>query len=294
MMHHGVKAVKERVMSLGLCVLVSLGTVSLHAMDEDFKKPEAENTQVPTTSMGNEVNKGMFTTFYDALASIFPQQNGNTQPAKPQVDPVLVVPLVEQEVNKDVNVASVSVAQVEDAPKIIRSETTVINNNSIESAQIQDKAAIAASTIVVEQQSQAGTNITNPEALLSKEQDPVQKQSVPAESFWKNITFQGLAQNEKVLYGIGAVGILTIGTVCYVLYKKGVFKKLCVSMKKHPWCTAAITGVAALSAAAGALYLSGADKESVMNFMNGIKTQIQSLPGTIKNSLPTFGQAKAA
>jgi hypothetical protein len=300
MMHHGVNRIKEKVMGVGFCVMVSLGTVSSHAMDEDFKKPEPENTQVETTSWLEARMNDLWQKFVDSQAQkpqvdAVPAVQTALDQASQVVDEAPVAALVEQAGNKDivpvlkdVNVTPApQVPQVEVEPKVIRSELTIINNNVIESSQVQDNTDAIKNTL---KQSQDSTTMSSG-IPSGKGSD----QPVVSESFWKNITFQGLAQNEKVLYGVGAVGVLTIGTVCYVLYKKGVFKKLCVSMKKHPWCTAAVTGVAALTAAAGALYLSGADKESVMNFMNGIKTQIQRLPGTIKNSLPTFGrQAKAA
>lgn len=299
MMHHRVKTVKERVMSFGLCGMLSLSAVSLHAMDnENLSKSESENTAGNMTNgwewltnlterFSREKSKPAANPQVSAIPAVqeqLPEAAQNLSASAELTQNDVIVPAVVEEVN---GVPATQVPQGEAESKIVRSELKIVNDNAIESSQIQNNTGAVNSTL---KQSQDTSSISSGTPSGNGLQQPV-----VSESFLNNITFQGLAQNEKVLYGVGAVGVLTVGTICYVLYKKGVFKKLCVSMKKHPWCTAAITGVAALSAAAGALYLSGADKEAVINFMNGIKVQMQNLPGKIKNSLPAVGvQAKAA
>ncbi|HEX2977979.1 MAG TPA: hypothetical protein VHO47_02585 [Candidatus Babeliales bacterium] len=110
------------------------------------------------------------------------------------------------------------------------------------------------------------------------------------ESRWKlpkfdTISFAPLLENQAVLYGIGAVGILTVGTISYVLYKNGVFTKIATIAKKHPWCTMAVTGTAAIAAAAGVLYYKGADAQTVMNFFGNLKTHLMNAPQTFSDSV---------
>ncbi|MBI2774837.1 hypothetical protein HYX58_02435 [Candidatus Dependentiae bacterium] len=110
------------------------------------------------------------------------------------------------------------------------------------------------------------------------------------ESRWKlpkfdTVSFAPLLENQAVLYGIGAVGILTVGTVTYVLYKNGVFTKIATIAKKYPWCTAAVTGTAAIAAAAGVLYYKGADAQTVMNFFSNLKKHLVNAPQTFSDSV---------
>lgn len=110
------------------------------------------------------------------------------------------------------------------------------------------------------------------------------------ESRWKlpkfdTISFAPLLENQAVVYGIGAVGILTVGAVTYVLYKNGVFTKIATIAQKHPWCTAAVTGTAAIAAAAGVLYYKGADAQTVMNFFSNLKMHLMNAPQTFSDSV---------
>ncbi len=285
MIHHGVNAKRERVLSIGLGMVFALNAFSLSAMgDENLSKSVEEAKK----NESNEINFALHETLENTAHEAWIKAKNIMQKFGfgPRADE-----------NTDTNNSSVaSTHNSVSAPQVSQAAVTLAAENieqKIEAVRVietqnSNQAAVAAASAPKIDTAEEPKNNNNQESTQNQE-------SVNKDSWF---SFSALGHNQQVLYGAGAIGVLAIGTFCYVLYKKGTLRKIGVSMKNHPWCAAAVTGVAGLSAAAGALYLAGADKEMVINFFDGVKTKLQNLPQLVKDgmpSLPTFGnQEKTA
>jgi hypothetical protein len=77
-------------------------------------------------------------------------------------------------------------------------------------------------------------------------------------SWMQNILFVSFSErNGAVLYAAGAIGILTIGAVTYVLYKNGTLAKIEQLAREYPYIAAGISGVTAVSTAVAIMLYNG-------------------------------------
>lgn len=152
-----------------------------------------------------------------------------------------------------------------------KSEKTVVSNeNTIVEEKNQQQESVQTEVVVVKQdESENSQTVNNNESELSviPGTDLSRLQEIGA-------SVQALCTREAAIkFGIGAVALVTVGGVTYVLYKNGTLKKLADACKEHPYIAGGsiATGLSVVAGSLVAYYYYGSstinERKSIINFL---------------------------